>query len=33
VLCNLSIKPVHEKHHMMHDDFDEWDGVYPAEEH
>jgi len=33
VLCNLSIKPVHEKHHMMHDDFDEWDGVYPADEH
>ena len=33
VFCNLSIKPVHEKHHMMLDDFDEWDGVYPADEH
>lgn len=28
-VCNLLIKPVHEKHHMKHDDFDELDGIYP----
>jgi MFS family permease len=28
-VCNWLIKPVHEKHHLKHDDFDELDGVYP----
>jgi MFS family permease len=28
-VCNLLIKPVHEKHHMKHDEFDEIDGVFP----
>lgn len=32
-VCNLLIKPVHDKHHMQHDEFDELDGVYPADEH
>ncbi|QPK63978.1 OFA family MFS transporter [Methylomonas sp. LL1] len=32
-VCNLLIKPVHEKHHMKHDEFDELDGIYPADEH
>ncbi len=32
-VCNLLIKPVHEKHHMKHGDFDELDGIYPADEH
>ncbi|MCQ8129579.1 L-lactate MFS transporter [Methylomonas rivi] len=31
-ICNLLIKPVHEKHHMKHDEFDELDGIYPAGE-
>ncbi|WFP51336.1 OFA family MFS transporter [Methylomonas sp. EFPC3] len=30
--ANLAIRPVHEKHHMKHDDFDELDGIYPAGE-
>lgn len=30
---NFLIKPVHEKHHMKHDEFDELDGIYPADEH
>ncbi|ANE55566.1 OFA family MFS transporter [Methylomonas sp. DH-1] len=28
--ANLAIRPVHEKHHMKHGDFDELDGIYPA---
>ena len=28
-ICNVLIRPVHEKHHMKHDDFDELDGVFP----
>lgn len=28
-VSNLLIKPVHEKHHMKHDEFDELDGVFP----
>jgi hypothetical protein len=28
-VSNLLIRPVHEKHHMKHDDFDEIDGVFP----
>lgn len=32
-LCNLAIRPVHEKHHMKHDEFDELDGVYPTDDH
>ncbi len=32
-ICNLLIKPVHEKHHMKHDDFDELDGIYPSDDH
>jgi len=32
-VCNLLIKPVHEKHHLKHDEFDELDGIYPADEH
>lgn len=31
-IANLSIRPVHEKHHMKHDDFDELDGIYPADD-
>ncbi len=31
--CNLLIKPVHEKHHMRHDEFDELDGVFSHEDH
>jgi MFS family permease len=27
-VCNLLIKPVHEKHHMKHDEFDEIDGIF-----
>ncbi|MFI3185182.1 MAG: OFA family MFS transporter [Methylococcaceae bacterium] len=30
--CNLMIRPVHEKHHMTHDQFDELDGIFPREE-
>ncbi len=30
-VCNLLIKSVHEKHHMKHGDFDELDGIYPAQ--
>lgn len=32
-ISNLLIKPVHEKHHMKHDEFDELDGMYPADDH
>ncbi|PPD30377.1 MAG: MFS transporter [Methylomonas sp.] len=32
-ICNVLIKPVHEKHHLKHDQFDELDGIYPADEH
>jgi MFS family permease len=28
-VCNLLIRPVHEKHHMTHDEFDELDGAFP----
>jgi MFS family permease len=28
-ICNMLIRPVHEKHHMRHDEFDELDGVFP----
>ncbi|OQW69407.1 MAG: MFS transporter [Proteobacteria bacterium ST_bin11] len=31
-IVNLSIRPVHEKHHMKHGDFDELDGIYPVDE-
>jgi len=31
-VSNLLIKPVHEKHHMKHDEFDELDGAFPREE-
>ncbi|MGR8930715.1 MAG: L-lactate MFS transporter [Gammaproteobacteria bacterium] len=31
-ICNGLIKPVHEKHHMLHDEFDELDGAFPREE-
>jgi MFS family permease len=31
-VCNLLIKPVHEKHHMKHDEFDEIDGVFSHNE-
>ncbi|MGR9045426.1 MAG: L-lactate MFS transporter [Gammaproteobacteria bacterium] len=27
--CNLMIRPVHQKHHMKHDDFDKMDGAFP----
>ncbi|MGZ4959432.1 MAG: L-lactate MFS transporter [Methylomonas sp.] len=27
-VCNLLIRPVHEKHHMKHDEFDELDGAF-----
>lgn len=30
-VCNLLIRPVHEKHHMKHDEFDELDGAFPRE--
>ncbi len=30
--CNLIIRPVHEKHHMKHDEFDELDGIYPKDD-
>ena len=29
LVCNWLIKPVDEKHHLKHDDFDELDGIYP----
>ena len=29
LVCNSLIKPVHEKHHMRHDEFDELDGIFP----
>ena len=29
-LCNLMIRPVHEKHHIKHDEFDELDGIFPS---
>ena len=32
-ICNVLIKPVHERHHLKHDEFDELDGIYPADEH
>lgn len=28
-VCNLLIRPVHEKHHIKHDEFDEVDGIFP----
>ncbi|WP_024298575.1 L-lactate MFS transporter [Methylomicrobium lacus] len=28
-ICNMLIRPVHAKHHMRHDEFDELDGVFP----
>jgi MFS family permease len=28
-ICNMLIRPVHEKHHMRHDEFDEFDGAFP----
>ncbi|MGD0958183.1 MAG: OFA family MFS transporter [Methylomonas sp.] len=28
-ISNAMIRPVHEKHHMRHDEFDELDGAYP----
>jgi MFS family permease len=28
---NMLIRPVHEKHHMRHDEFDELDGVFPRQ--
>ncbi|MGR8979825.1 MAG: L-lactate MFS transporter [Gammaproteobacteria bacterium] len=31
-LSNLMIRPVHEKHHMKHDELDEFDGAYPRGE-
>lgn len=31
-VCNLMIRPVHEKHHMKHDEFDELDGAFPRKE-
>jgi MFS family permease len=30
-ISNLLIRPVHEKHHMRHDEFDELDGNFPHE--
>ncbi|GAB4254968.1 MAG: OFA family MFS transporter [Methylomicrobium sp.] len=30
-LCNWLIRPVHEKHYIKHDDFDELDGAYPRD--
>jgi len=29
-LCNLMIRPVHEKHHIKHHEFDELDGIFPS---
>ncbi len=29
LICNLLIRPVHEKHHIKHDEFDELDGIFP----
>lgn len=31
-VANLLIRPVHEKHHMKHDEFDELDGAFPHNE-
>jgi MFS family permease len=31
-VSNLLIRPVHEKHHMTHDEFDELDGTFPHSE-
>lgn len=31
-ICNLLIRPAHEKHHMQHDEFDELDGTFPRDE-
>lgn len=28
-VCNILIRPVHEKHHLRHDEFDEFDGAFP----
>lgn len=28
-LCNLMIRPVHQKHHIKHNEFDEIDGIFP----
>ncbi|MGH8500435.1 MAG: MFS transporter, partial [Methylococcales bacterium] len=30
-LSNLMIRPVHEKHHMKHDELDELDGAFPRD--
>ncbi|MDD5277580.1 MAG: OFA family MFS transporter [Methylovulum sp.] len=30
-VCNLLIKPVHEKHHIKQDEFDELDGIFPRD--
>jgi MFS family permease len=30
-ICNMLIRPVHEKHHMRHDEFDELDGAFPRQ--
>jgi MFS family permease len=30
-ICNMLVRPVHEKHHMRHDEFDELDGVFPRQ--
>jgi MFS family permease len=32
LICNALIKPVHEKHHLRHDQFDELDGNFPHDE-
>lgn len=30
--CNLMIRPVHQKHHLKHDEFDELDGAFPRDD-
>lgn len=30
LICNASIKPVHEKHHIKHEELDEFEGHYPG---
>jgi MFS family permease len=30
-ICNMLIRPVHEKHHLRHDELDELDGVFPRQ--
>ena len=29
-IFNALVKPVHERHHLKHDAFDECDGIYPS---